>query len=175
MQFQRVDIIDGKLIEIDGDVFDFPTELLVSSIGSLPKETPSLPIAGNYLRTEGKHGVQVEGFDNVFAVGNVVTGRGNILESRKHGREITDLIIDEHLTKEDPMADKYEDIFRNIEGDVLEKIETIETSLSEAQLPSNAKVDYILESTKELQERIGYDGDYLAWAKANRPIRLENM
>ena len=47
MQFQRLDIKDGKLVEIEGEVFDFKTELLISSIGSLPKETPSLPIAGN--------------------------------------------------------------------------------------------------------------------------------
>ena len=107
MRFQRVDIIEGKLIEIEGAEFDFNTELLVSSIGSLPKETPSLPIDNNYLKTTGGLGCQVEGYTNVFAVGNVVTGRGNILESRKHGRVITDLIIDEHLVGDnDPMAEK---------------------------------------------------------------------
>ena len=161
MQFQRLDIKDGKLIEINGDVFDFKTELLVSSIGSLPKETPSLPIAGNYLKTTGELGCRVEGYENVFAVGNVVTGRGNILESRKHGREITDLIIGEHLvTEPDPMSEKYEDLFRRIQGDVDDKIDSIRESLTRAKLPSDKKVDFILEKTEELQRRVGYNGNY---------------
>jgi hypothetical protein len=176
MQFQRLDIRDGKLFELEGAVYDFKTEFLVSSIGSLPEETPSLPIAGNYLRTVGDDSCRVEGYENVFAVGNVVTGRGNILESRKHGREITDLIIDEHLiAKVDPMGDKYEDLFRRIKGDVDEKIDEIRKSLTKAKLPSNDKVDFILRKTTELQRRVGYDGNYPGWAAANKPIRLENL
>lgn len=174
MFFQRVDIRDGKLVEIEGDIMEFRTELLISSIGSLPEETPSLPIANNYLKTQGEHGVQVEGYENVFAVGNVVTGRGNILESRKHGRETTDLIIDEHLS-DDPMRDQYEDIFRNIEGDVDRKIDTIKSTLSKAKLPDNDKVDFILKKTKELQQRSGFDGNYMKWVAKNRPTRLEKM
>lgn len=176
MTFQKLDIKDGKLVEIEGDVYDIKTELLVSSIGSLPKETPSLPIAGNYLKTKGELGCQVEGYDNVFAVGNVVTGRGNILESRKHGREITDLIIDEHLVPDnDPMRDKYEDLFRKIQGDVDAKIGEIKDSLAKAALPLNEKVDYILKTTEELQKRAGYDGHYPRWVIANKPVRLENL
>ena len=176
MQFQRLDIKEGKLVEIEGDVYDYKTELLISSIGSLPKETPSLPIKGNYLKTTGDLGYKVEGYENVFAVGNVVTGRGNILESRKHGREITDLIIDEHLIPDqDPMGEKYEDLFRKIQGDVDDKIENIKKSLTKAELPSDDKVDFILKTTEDLQRRIGYDGNYPEWVKANKPVRLENM
>lgn len=176
MRFQRLDIQGGKLVEREGDVYDFKTSFLVSSIGSLPKETPSLPIAGNYLKTAGELGFQVEGHENVFAVGNVVTGRGNILESRKHGRETTDLIIDEHLNLDvDPMADKYEDLFNNIKGDVDLKIDNIKASLSKAKLPSDSQVDYILAATKDFQTRSGFGGNYNEWALANKPIRLEDM
>jgi ferredoxin--NADP+ reductase len=175
IRFQRLDIQEGKLVEIAGDEFDFITEMLISSIGSLPKATPSLPIVHNYLKTTGAQGFQVEGFNNVFAVGNVVTGRGNILESRKHGREITDIIIEEHLGTTDPMEAKYEKIFRNIESDVIQKMDDINTSLAEAKLPDNSKVDVILNTTKKLQQRVGYAGDYAAWVEQNRPLRLENI
>jgi NADPH-dependent glutamate synthase beta subunit-like oxidoreductase len=178
MSFQRVDIVDGKLVDKAGDVYEFKTDLLVSSIGSLPKETPSLPIAGNILRTHGEYGCRIEGFDNVFAVGNVVTGRGNILESRKHGRQTTDRIIDEHLepmSQRDPMADKYEDLFRNIEDDVIKKINNVSTTLSNTHIPGNDKIELILQKTKELQERAGYDGKYMAWVEAQKPVRLEKM
>ena len=178
MTFQRVDIKDGKLIEVEGDTFDVETDLLISSIGSLPEETESLPITDNYLKTHGEFGVLVEGFDNVFAVGNVVTGRGNILESRKHGRETTDMIIDEHLQplgSKDPMSEKYEDLFRDIEGDVKQKINHIGATLAEAELHSDEEINFIVNKTKVLQERVGYDGNYMAWAEKTKPVRLEDM
>lgn len=178
MTFQRIDIQDGRLIELAGDTFNVKTDLLISSIGSLPEETESLPITDNYLKTHGEFGVLVEGFENVFAVGNVVTGRGNILESRKHGREITDMIIDEHLeplSLPDPLSEKYEDLFRDIEGEVKQKINSIDTTIAETDLHSNEEINFIVNKTKELQERVGFDGDYMAWAEKNRPIRLEDM
>ncbi len=177
MTFQRVDIVDGKLVERAGDTFDFRTGLLISSIGSLPKETPGLPIDGNMLRTYGEFGCRVEGFDNVFAVGNVATGRGNILESRKHGRMVTGRIIDEHLEpgKADPMADKYEELFRAIESDVDRKIGSIEETLTHAPVHSDEEITFILQKTKELQQRVGYDGHYLKWVEQHRPPRLEDM
>jgi len=176
--FQRLDIKDGNLIELKGDTFNFATELLISSIGSLPKETPGLPIVANYLKTHSEYDWRVEGFENVFAVGNVVTGRGNILESRKHGREITDKIIDEHLQhldQGDPLSKKYEDLFKDIEGEVQQKINNISATLAETELHSEEEIDFIVNKTKELQERVGYDGDYIAWANKNRPLRLEDM
>jgi NADPH-dependent glutamate synthase beta subunit-like oxidoreductase len=178
MVFQRVDIIDGKLHEIEGSAYEFRTDLLISSIGSLPKETPSLPIEGNQLRTFGEFGCRIEGFDKVFAIGNVVTGRGNILESRKHGRQTTDRIIDEHLdpvSQNDPMTKQYEDIFRKVENDVAREIGNIETSLSKEKVRTDEEINFILAKTKELQDRVGYDGNFDAWVKKNLPIRLEEM
>ena len=178
MTFQRVDIQEGKLIDIEGDTVSIETELLISSIGSLPKETAGLPIVDNYLKTHSEFDWRVEGFENVFAVGNVVTGRGNILESRKHGHEITDIIIDEHLApreKGDPLENKFEDLFRNIEGEVKQKINNIDATIAEADVQSNEEINFLVNKTKELQERVGYNGDYMAWANKNRPVRLEDM
>jgi NADPH-dependent glutamate synthase beta subunit-like oxidoreductase len=178
MVFQKLDIQEGKLVEVEGQTIEFYTDLVISSIGSLPKETPSLPIAGNMLKTYGDLGSRVEGFENVFAVGNVVTGRGNILESRKHGRQTTDKIIDEHLDpmiKDDSMTEKYEEIFRNIESDVEKKINDIASTISNEPVHSNEDIENILSRTRELQKRAGFDGNYMNWIAKNRPVRLENM
>ena len=139
-------LVTGDNVELEGDTFNIETDLLISSIGSLPKETPGLPIVGNLLKTHSEYDWRVEGFENVFAVGNVVTGRGNILESRKHGREITDMIIDEHLeplSLPDPMSVKYEDLFRDIEGDVKQKINHIGATLAETELHSDEEINFI--------------------------------
>ena len=178
MTFQRVDIKEGNLEERQGDIFTFETELLISSIGSLPKETPSLPIEHNSLKTQGKLDYLVEGFENVFAVGNVVTGRGNIHESRKHGREITDIIIEEHLEPAehgDQLSEKYSDMFRDIEGETKHIINNISTTINDSELSTEEQINFIYNKTKELQKRANYDGNYLAWAKKCRPVRLEDM
>ena len=177
MTFQRVRSEDGKLVNIPGEKYEFVTEMIISSIGSLPMDTPSLPIKGNLLKTYGQYGCMVEGYDNVFAIGNVVTGRGNILESKKHGRKITETIIDEHLSLErmDPMAEKYDTLFRQIEADAGRKLENIIGNIDHTPTESDAKVNEILQKTSELQQRTGYGGDYLAWANAHRPLRLEQM
>jgi ferredoxin--NADP+ reductase len=178
MTFQKVNIKKGRLEERKGDVFSFATELLISSIGSLPKETPSLPTEHNSLKTHGKLDYLVEGFENVFAVGNVVTGRGNIHESRKHGREITDIIIEEHLEPaehENQMTEKYSDMFRDIEGETKHIINNISTTINDSEISTEEQINFIYTKTEELQKRVNYDGNYLAWAEKYRPVRLEDM
>lgn len=176
--FQRVDIAEGRLVERPGDTFSFATDLLISSIGSLPKETPSLPTEGNLLKTQGDLDYRVAGFDNVFAVGNVVTGRGNIHESRKHGREITDKIIEEHLQPIedfDMISDKYAEMFRDIEGETKQIINNISATIQGKALSTEEQINFIYRKTRELQKRVNYNGDYMAWAEKNRPLRLEDM
>jgi hypothetical protein len=40
---------------------------------------------------------RIAGYDSVFAVGNVVTGKGNILASRKHSIEVTTQVIEQFI------------------------------------------------------------------------------
>jgi len=180
MVFQKVKSENGKLMELAGELNTFKTDLIISSIGSLPEETPSIPHQGHLLKTYGEFGCRVEGFDNVFAIGNVVTGRGNILESKKHGREITGKIIDDHFQPDDENVDhilteKYHDWFRSIEGEVDMKLDNIICVLEDKPTPADDKVNKILELTQSHQRKVGYDGDYLSWAKNHKPVRLEDL
>ena len=67
--------------------------LVISSIGSIPEPLPELPLEENLLAIEDPHTGRLSGFDNVFVMGNAVTGRGNIRESLVHSREITKRIM----------------------------------------------------------------------------------
>ena len=157
MTFQRLKSENGQLKKIPGETFEFNTDLIISSIGSLPADTPSLPIKGSLLKTYGEFGCRVEGYNNVFAVGNVVTGRGNISESKKHGREITGQIIDHHLsqTYADPMLEKYDTLFRQIEADASQKLDNIVEGISTKSTESESKINEILKKTEELQRKVG--------------------
>ena len=177
MTFQRVKSEDGQLTNIPGDTFEYKTDLIISSIGSLPQDTPSLPIKGNLLKTYGEFGCRVEGYDNVFAIGNVVTGRGNILESKKHGRKITEAIIDQHFNEEtsDPMIEKYDTLFRQIEADADQKLGNIVKGINDKPIEPDDKINEILSRTEALQKKVGYTGDYMIWANEHRPVRLEDL
>ena len=179
MLFQRVQSKDGKLIDVPNEVCEIKTELVISSIGSLPEQLPSIPYKGSYLSTYGEFGHKIEGFDNVFAIGNVVTGKGNILDSKKHGREITSNIIDHHfsdLELSDPMEKKYEDYFRKVESGVNQSLGTVVEELVNTEAHSDSDIERILSITKKLQEKVDYDGgNYQQWADKHRPIRLENI
>ena len=177
MVFQKVESVNGKLIEKKGDTITFKSDLIISSIGSLPEETPSIPHKGNLLQTFGELGCRVDGYDNVFAIGNVVTGRGNILESKKHGREITAKIVDDHFQEEnadDILSKKYENWFRSVESEVDQKLGNIICVLEDKPTPGKDKVNKILQLTEAHQRKIGFNVDYFEWANENKPIRLED-
>ena len=108
----------------------------------------------------------------------MVTGKGNIIDSKKHGREITGKILDEHfadITLSDPMEEKYSEYFRKIEGEVGDRLESIISELEGSEAHSDEEILFILKITKQLQEKVDYDGDYQKWVDNQRPVRLEEL
>ena len=59
----------------------------ISSIGSVPEPMKGIPQIGDLYRYTDRELGRLEGYDTVFSTGNVVTGKGNILASRKHSVE----------------------------------------------------------------------------------------
>ena len=93
-------------------------------------------------------------------------------------KEDTDKIIEQHLEAaeaEDLMSEKYSDMFRDIEGETKQIINNITTTINDSELSTEEQINFIYNKTKELQKRVNYDGNYLAWAEKKRPVRLENM
>jgi len=103
--FQKTKLENGKVIAIPDTETDFKSPLIISSIGSLPDPIPGIPSEGSVFKIEDPNTCQIEGYDNVYALGNAVTGRGNIAESQKHGKEISLKVI-EKTNIEKPMPDQ---------------------------------------------------------------------
>ena len=108
----------------------------------------------------------------MYAVGNAVTGRGNINESLKHGRDISLEIMHSELHWEE---EDYENWLRGTEGTVQENINLIADSIKRQKFLSENVIESIISKTETLQKRVDYDGDYEAWVKKNLPVRLEDM
>jgi hypothetical protein len=57
---------------------------VISSIGSIPEPIEGIETKGELFRFTDWELGRLDGYPNVFSAGNVVTGKGNIVASRKH-------------------------------------------------------------------------------------------
>jgi len=170
--FQKAEIDNGRVVAIEGSEFEFKTDLVISSIGSLPEPLTGLPFKHSLIETEENDSCKVIGFENVFAIGNAVTGRGNIAESRTHGRESAQSIMETHLEWDE---EQFQQFLRNLESDVDKQVGSITQHLTNLDTMPDEVINNILVKTKEMQIKVGYNGNYPEWKKEKLPIRLENM
>lgn len=170
--FQRTEIQNGKAVTIPGSEHEHRSAMIISSIGSIPEHIDGIPIEGQVLKVENRETCQVVGYPHVFAIGNAVTGRGNIEESVRHGRDISQAVVHEYLTNREEM---YEESFRTTESGVKQRISSLADNLQTSPMLSAAKMTLLHDRIKQLQRQVGYGGDYDKWIKNHLPPRLENM
>jgi len=99
-QKNRQDLESAKLIATD-EFFEVSTTLVISSIGSIPELIPGVPAKGElYLWKDWETGELDAGNPgDVHGLGNVLTGKGNIVESRKNSKKVMGQLIDHALAK----------------------------------------------------------------------------
>jgi ferredoxin--NADP+ reductase len=172
--FQKNELIGGKILPLKDETFTLKTPLLISSIGSLPDRITGLPYDGSTLEMKNMNGYMVKGFTNVFAIGNAVTGRGNIQESKAHGTMMTNKIIDHHLEKEDLFEEWLVNYNENLKSVVQEQIEEIDKEIKSKEIMPDEIIEGILDKSEALQKKLGYT-TYEKWIKLKTPIRLEDI
>ncbi|MDX1478745.1 MAG: hypothetical protein R3301_13625 [Saprospiraceae bacterium] len=168
--FQETEIVDGRARAIPGTEEEVFAPYFVSSIGSIPEMIPGIPARGSVYDVADPEVCRLAGYEHVFAVGNAVTGRGNINESLKHGREVTQQILERYL--DDPMgtavevsvADQKEQVARAIDG-ILPAVKPV----------SDDTFNELMTRVKAMQEKHGYNGDFMAWVQQHLPTRLEDL
>ena len=89
LQMQRTAIKKNKVVPIPNSAYEVRSPLVISSIGSIPEPIAGIPMKWQTYQTHANELCRIEGYANAFALGNAVTGRGNILESLKHSRAIS--------------------------------------------------------------------------------------
>jgi hypothetical protein len=157
---------DGCPVLLPGCQTTQAASLVISSIGSVPEPLPGVPMQDSLYRIRDRATGELEGLDGVFAVGNAVTGKGNILVSLKHGRLVSQHMLDRYLLG---AASGYEEALA--EGGTAARAQVsavIERLGGRSPLPG-PRVAHILAQVRVLQERAGYAGQYRAWADRMRP------
>lgn len=84
--------------------------LVISSIGSIPETLAGVPMNGELFDFDvvdpEREIVRLGGHPSVFLAGNAVTGRGNIVASRKHAEKVSAVLASE-LTKVQPHGPEF--------------------------------------------------------------------
>lgn len=167
--FRRNEMRDGKLVAVEGSEHEVRAPLVVSSIGSIPEPIEGIPMKGElYAWRDWDQGELVEG---VYGLGNVLTGKGNIKESRGSAQHIIERVVAGYLgvgeegdahAHEENAADPLHDAARERAAPI------VDHAVGEGTVPPE-RIEKILEWIRGRWEAVGYDGDYRAWIRRVTP------
>lgn len=165
LRLAATEVKDGQAVTLQGTEQEVPSPLVVSSIGSIPEPIPGIGMQGEVYQIKDEMTGEVEGLPGVFAVGNAVTGKGNILVSLKHGRVVSQHMLENYLLG---TASGFEEVLAKAETEAQDKVRAVAERLAgQTPLPVE-RVAGILSRVKVLQERVSYPGEYRAWIERVR-------
>jgi hypothetical protein len=165
-------IENDRVVELPGTEKELRAPLTVSSIGSIPEPVPGIPMKGPVFELGDAEYCRLKGFQNVFALGNAVTGRGNIKESMEHGRTISESIAQNYLSDYEISFGNH---LRKKETSVSEQIRSVLDEIEKLPAPSFDEADALFGKVTQLQRKAGYKGSYPEWIAKHLPPRLEEL
>jgi len=169
IRFQRTRIVDGRVEPIEGAIDAVSTPLVVSSIGSIPEPVPGIAERGELYAFSDRALGRIAGYDSVFAVGNVVTGKGNILASRKHSIEVTTQVIEQFIGIAPGGHDGEEVLLDAITGSVHGLVDKVIGWVGGRPRLDDAQVETILARVRARQRAVGYEGALRRWVTVHAP------
>ena len=172
IKFQRTKVEKYGVAPLPGQYLEIETPLVIASIGSIPEMIEGIPNDRDVYRISNPDSCQIDGFNHVFAIGNAVTGKGNILESIKHSREISSEIGENFLEWQ---HQDYQNWHRQTTVKVDADVEKIINRIQKLKAITDEQYVSIMEKVLLLQRKAGYNGVYKEWIQANIPVRLEDI
>jgi NADPH-dependent glutamate synthase beta subunit-like oxidoreductase len=162
--FRRTEMVDGRMKDVPNSEFAVRAPLTISSIGSIPEPIPGVPARGELFVISDENTGKMDHYEHVFALGNAVTGRGNIRESEQHAKKVVQHVLENFLSWR-------EEDFQTISS---QGWETLGQTSAKRTL-TTGQIETLINRLREHQRRVGYDGNYQNWAEKHRPLRLEDL
>lgn len=162
----------GRAESVEGSEFEVRTDLVVSSIGSIPEPIDGIEMNGTYYRYKDWDTGEYEPLPGVFGVGNVVTGQGNIKASLEHGK-----FVGAHLTENYLGVGGDDERDLSLAFDIMAAkgaaaaAAVVDRLLKVKPLPA-AHVEQLLAKAHARQAEVGYTGDYRGWIDKVTPADL---
>jgi ferredoxin--NADP+ reductase len=169
----KTEIRDNKVVELPGTELEVRGPMVISSIGSIPEPVKGIPMKGEFYTYKSWDTGELAGFPGVYGIGNVVTGKGNIAVSRRHGRAVAEHLIASYLGLTDKAFHVKEGVTAGADAATREQVNAIADQLQGRPALAPEAVEKILARVRERQRSVGYDGDYPAWIKRVTPPDLQ--
>lgn len=163
----------GSPRPIPGSEHEIRTDLVVSSIGSIPEPIRGIRMRGALYDADTETG-EYTPVPGVFGVGNVVTGKGNIAASVMHGKLVATNLIERYLGVDEAGETASDsDLLKGLESLGSRAAAAVQTYLSKLAPLSAEAANALLGRAEARQKAIGYDGDYTDWIRKVTPPDLE--
>jgi NADPH-dependent glutamate synthase beta subunit-like oxidoreductase len=171
LRFQRTRVERGRAEPIPGETEEVRAPLIVSSIGSIPEPVVGIEQDGQLYRWADERLGRLPGYETVFSVGNVVTGKGNIADSRRHAIEVTGHLVERFLglSGGHSAGEAPPDPSRQAAADTATEVAEFVRSRPVLGTP---QIEAILSRVRERQRAVGYPGSYGDWIARVRPVDL---
>lgn len=170
LRLRRTIIENGRVIPTD-ETYERRGSCVISSIGSIPEPLPGIPMKGELFAFSDWENGRLADYPNVFSVGNIVTGKGNIVASRKHARQVSEETIEIYLGLGEAGHEGAEALAAGeaasagLEG----QVERVSDFVAAEPPLAPERVEAILSRVRERQAAVGYGGDYAAWLEKVAP------
>lgn len=172
LRFRRTKMENGKLVDTD-ETFERRGSVVISSIGSIPEAIPGIDMKGELFAFSDWNLGRLDAYPNVFSAGNVVTGKGNIVASRKHAGHVAAEVIASFLGVGARGHAGEGALLDSVHAGVREEAEAIASIVERQPAHDAATLHALEERIRALQHRVGHTGDYAAWIAQVTPADLE--
>jgi len=162
LRFRRTKIEDGRVIPTD-ESYERRGTWVISSIGSIPEPIEGIPMKGELFDFADWDVGRIHGFPTLFSVGNVVTGKGNIVASRKHATRVSKDAIEAFLGLGEDGRDAEADLPNPAADAARETADRVAEQLGTP--PDTATLAEILRRVAERQAEVGYT-DFESWIES---------
>ena len=173
LRLRRTRMENGKLVDTD-ETFERRGPYVISSIGSIPEAIPGIPMKGELFAFTDWEVGRLDGYPSLFSVGNVVTGKGNIVASRKHAAQVYEDALASFLGLEEDGHAGEAALPSRADAGAAQTAGHVAAHLAQAEPPAPEVVDAILARVRERQRAVGYDGNLAAWLEQATPRALES-
>ena len=168
VRFRRTRIEDGR-VKMTDETYERRGSCIISSIGSIPEPIPGIEMKGELFAFTDWDVGRIDGYPTLFSVGNVVTGKGNIVASRKHAASVYEAALESFLGIGEDGHAAEADLDSNAEGAATATANAVAASLEHAEAPSADTLAAILARVQARQKEVGYGGDLATWLEQVKP------
>jgi NADPH-dependent glutamate synthase beta subunit-like oxidoreductase len=171
LRFRRTRMEKGRPVPTD-ETFERRGCYVISSIGSVPLPIEGVPMKGELFDFVDWELGRLADFPTVFSTGNVATGKGNIVASRKHAKAVAATMIEAFLGLGDDGHAGEEALLEQLHAGAREAAENLAAEIKRQPPLAPGALDAIRARVQERQRAAGYGGDYRAWIAQVTPPDL---